>query len=116
MNRSNFHASWKSSASRIRTTSIAVLGKDFSLVRITCGLNGSMLKKVLLDSNGAPRAVVNSKGRRRRPGTKNLAQVLRCNDEEFVDFISRCLVWDPERRIKPQGAMRHPFITACRRN
>ena len=59
--------------------------------------------------------MINSKGRRRRPGTKTLAQVLRCNDEEFVDFISKCLVWDPERRIKPQAAMRHPFVTAGRR-
>jgi serine/threonine protein kinase len=32
-----------------------------------------------------------------------------------VDFIGKCLVWDPERRIKPQAAMRHPFITAGRR-
>jgi serine/threonine protein kinase len=70
----------------------------------------------LLDSTGAPRPVVNSKGRRRRPGTKSLAQVLRCDDELFVDFVSKCLVWDPERRIKPQNAMRHPFITAGKRS
>ncbi len=70
----------------------------------------------LLDSTGAPRPVVNSKGRRRRPGTKTLAQVLRCDDELFVDFVSKCLVWDPERRIKPQNAMRHPFITAGKRS
>ncbi|KAF9001996.1 hypothetical protein BDQ17DRAFT_1281080 [Cyathus striatus] len=78
-------------------------------------VNRSSRKKLFFDTNGAPRVVVNSKGRRRRPGTKTLAQVLRCNDEEFVDFISKCLVWDPERRIKPQAAMRHPFITAGRR-
>ena len=68
------------------------------------------------DSTGAPRPVVNSKGRRRRPGTKTLAQVLRCDDELFVDFVSKCLVWDPERRIKPQNATRHPFITAGKRS
>ncbi|KAI0303440.1 hypothetical protein B0F90DRAFT_1935362 [Multifurca ochricompacta] len=68
------------------------------------------------DSTGAPRPVVNSKGRRRRPGTKTLAQVLRTDDELFVDFVSKCLVWDPERRIKPQNAMRHPFITAGKRS
>ena len=62
-----------------------------------------------------PRPVTNSKGRRRRPGSRTLAQALRCNDEEFVDFIAKCLVWDPERRIKPQTAMRHPFILAGRR-
>jgi dual specificity tyrosine-phosphorylation-regulated kinase 2/3/4 len=70
----------------------------------------------LLDGTGAPRPVVNSKGRRRRPGTKTLAQVLRCDDELFVDFVSKCLMWDPERRIKPQNAMRHPFISAGKRS
>jgi dual specificity tyrosine-phosphorylation-regulated kinase 2/3/4 len=78
-------------------------------------VNRSSRKKLFFDTNGAPRAVINSKGRRRRPGTKTLSQVLRCNDEEFVDFISKCLVWDPERRIKPQAAMRHPFVTVGRR-
>ncbi|KAJ7632309.1 hypothetical protein FB45DRAFT_912113 [Roridomyces roridus] len=78
-------------------------------------VNRSSRKKLFFDPNGAPRAVVNSKGRRRRPGTKTLAQVLRCNDDDFVDFISKCLVWDPERRIKPQAAMRHPFVTAGKR-
>lgn len=70
---------------------------------------------VSLDNNGAPRPVVNSKGRRRRPGTKSLAQVLRCQDEDFVDFIARCLVWDPERRMKPQAALQHAFLKAGRR-
>jgi dual specificity tyrosine-phosphorylation-regulated kinase 2/3/4 len=32
-----------------------------------------------------------------------------------VDFVAKCLVWDPERRFKPQAAMRHPFVTAGRR-
>lgn len=59
--------------------------------------------------------MVNSKGRRRRPGTKSLAQVLRTDDHLFVDFIAKCLVWDPERRIKPQAALRHEFITSGRR-
>ncbi|GLB35192.1 putative protein tyrosine kinase [Lyophyllum shimeji] len=78
-------------------------------------INRSTRKKLFFDLNGAPRAVINSKGRRRKPGTKTLQQVLRCNDEDFVDFVSKCLVWDPERRIKPQAALRHPFITAGRR-
>ncbi|EFI28423.1 CMGC/DYRK/DYRK2 protein kinase [Coprinopsis cinerea okayama7 len=78
-------------------------------------INRSSRKKLFFDTNGAPRPVVNSKGRRRRPGSKTLAQVLRCNDEEFIDFIAKCLVWDPERRMKPQAAMRHPFVTAGKR-
>lgn len=62
-----------------------------------------------------PRTVINSKGRRRRPGTKTLQQVLRCNDDEFVDFVAKCLVWDPERRMKPQAALRHPFVSGGRK-
>ncbi|TEB36052.1 hypothetical protein FA13DRAFT_1810684 [Coprinellus micaceus] len=79
-------------------------------------INRSSRKKLFFDTNGAPRTVINSKGRRRRPGSKTLAQVLRCQDEEFIDFIAKCLTWEPERRMKPQAAMRHPFISAGKRN
>ncbi|KAF8319393.1 kinase-like protein [Clavulina sp. PMI_390] len=72
-------------------------------------------KNLFFDRTGAPRPVVNSRGRRRRAGSKTLAQVLRCDEENFVDFIAKCLHWDPERRLKPQNALRHPFITANRR-
>ncbi|KAG6861883.1 hypothetical protein C0995_010589 [Termitomyces sp. Mi166 len=78
-------------------------------------INRSTRKKLFFDVNGAPRAVINSKGRRRKPGSKSLQQVLRCTDEDFLDFIAKCLVWDPERRMKPQAALRHPFITSGRR-
>jgi len=86
---------------------LGVPDKDF--------INRSPRRKLFFDTNGAPRSVINSKGRKRRPGSKTLSQVLRCNDEEFVDFVAKCLVWDPERRMKPQAAMRHPFVTAGRR-
>jgi dual specificity tyrosine-phosphorylation-regulated kinase 2/3/4 len=86
---------------------LGVPDKDF--------VNKSSRKRIFFDNHGGPRPVVNSKGKRRRPGTKSLAQVLRCNDEDFVDFISKCLTWDPEKRIKPQAAMRHPFVTGGRR-
>ncbi|KAE8246768.1 hypothetical protein A4X13_0g5634 [Tilletia indica] len=78
-------------------------------------IDRSSRKKLFFDSSGSPRPVVNSKGKRRRPATKSLAQVLKCNDELFIDFISKCLVWDPERRIKPDPALRHPWILQGRR-
>ncbi|KAG9090187.1 hypothetical protein FRC06_001183 [Ceratobasidium sp. 370] len=78
-------------------------------------INRSSRKRLFFETNGQPRPVVNSKSHRRRPGTKTLAQVLRCDDELFIDFISKCLIWDPEQQLKPQPALRHPFITTSRR-
>lgn len=68
-------------------------------------------KKLFFDSVGKPRVTVSSKGRRRRPSSKTLSQALKTEDEAFLDFISRCLRWDPERRMKPHDAMNHAFIT-----
>ncbi len=68
-------------------------------------------KKLFFDSVGKPRVTVSSKGRRRRPSSKTLQQALKTEDDAFVDFISRCLRWDPERRLKPTDAVNHLFIT-----
>ena len=68
-------------------------------------------KKLFFDSVGKPRVTVSSKGRRRRPSSKTLQQALKADDDAFVDFISRCLRWDPDRRLKPHEAVSHPFIT-----
>ncbi|KAK9426133.1 hypothetical protein SUNI508_12587 [Seiridium unicorne] len=71
----------------------------------------STRKKLFFDSMGKPRLTVSSKGRRRRPSSKTLQQVLKCDDEPFLDFLTKCLRWDPDRRIKPEEAIRHEFIT-----
>ncbi|KXT12148.1 hypothetical protein AC579_10388 [Pseudocercospora musae] len=68
-------------------------------------------KKLFFDSVGKPRVTVSSKGRRRRPSSKTLSQALKTDDEAFLDFLSRCLRWDPDRRMKPHDAINHPFIT-----
>ncbi|KAL1405112.1 serine/threonine protein kinase, CMGC, dual-specificity [Vanrija albida] len=78
-------------------------------------INKASRRKLFFDTAGAPRPFVNAKGKRRRPGTRSLASVLKCNDELFVDFIAKCLTWDPDKRLKPQSAMRHPWILAGRR-
>ncbi|KAJ3206596.1 Dual specificity tyrosine-phosphorylation-regulated kinase [Entophlyctis luteolus] len=58
-----------------------------------------------------PRSFTNSKGKKRRPGTKNLSHILRTTDVAFLDFVERCLDWDPDRRMKPDEALRHEWIT-----
>ncbi|KAK8085240.1 DYRK-family kinase pom1 [Apiospora hydei] len=74
----------------------------------------STRKKLFFDSMGKPRLTVSSKGRRRRPSSKTLQQALKCDDEPFLDFLARCLRWDPDRRIKPEEAIRHEFITGLK--
>ncbi|KAI5777223.1 hypothetical protein EDC01DRAFT_409890 [Geopyxis carbonaria] len=71
----------------------------------------STRRKLFFDSQGKPRMIVSSKGRRRRPSSKTLQHALKCDDEAFLDFVSRCLRWDPEKRLKPDEAMNHEFIT-----
>ena len=71
----------------------------------------STRRKLFFDSLGKPRVTVSSKGRRRRPSSKTLQQALKCDDEAFLDFISRCLRWDPDRRLKPEEALNHDFVT-----
>jgi serine/threonine protein kinase len=36
--------------------------------------------------------------------------------DKFVDFISRCLVYEPSHRISPQDALNHPFLNVFRQS
>ncbi|KAF3023812.1 hypothetical protein E8E15_003019 [Penicillium rubens] len=74
----------------------------------------SSRKKLFFDSLGKPRLTVSSKGRRRRPSSKELRQALKCDDEAFLDFITRCLRWDPARRLSPHDALKHEFLTGVK--
>ena len=44
-------------------------------------------RKIFFDSNWAPRIVPNSAGRKRLPGSLDLAAVLRCSDAGFLSFL-----------------------------
>ncbi|KPI98510.1 Dual specificity tyrosine-phosphorylation-regulated kinase 2 [Papilio xuthus] len=96
-------------------------------------------KRLFFDSKGCPRTVTNSKGRKRRPGSRALSAAVRTDDPAFLHFIHRCLEanspsvrtscpigyhlqytafgqslkWDPKRRITPTEATRHEFVTGC---
>ncbi|KAJ2792687.1 serine/threonine protein kinase, CMGC, dual-specificity [Coemansia linderi] len=53
----------------------------------------------------------NSKGKRRRPGSRPLVQILaRARDPRLVDFVLRTLAWDPAMRMSPEDALCHPWI------
>ena len=46
----------------------------------------------------------------RFPGTLDMQQILQTNDTYLVDFIMRCLTWDPRERMTAAEAMQHPWI------
>jgi len=70
----------------------------------------STRKKNFFDSNGQPRIVPNSRGKKRRPATKDLISTLHCNEPLFVSFLEGFLRWDPRERFTPDDGLRHEWI------
>ncbi|KAI8640212.1 kinase-like domain-containing protein [Parasitella parasitica] len=68
-------------------------------------------RQLFFDSLGNPRIAANSKGKKRYPGTRSLFQALKCHDVVFIDFVERCLCWDPSKRMTPQEGLKHEWIT-----
>ncbi|CAF3360788.1 unnamed protein product [Rotaria sp. Silwood1] len=45
------------------------------------------------------------------PGSRDWSQALKnCDDPLFVDFLKRCLEWDPQIRLTPAQALRHSWL------
>ena len=62
------------------------------------------------EEDNEPILVANSRGKVRVPGTRPLQSVLCTNSASFLDFIERCLDWNPETRINPVEALMHDWI------
>lgn len=90
-------------------------------------LEQSKRAKTFINSKGYPRyctatvqpdgKLVLSGGRSRRgklrgpPGSKDWIRALRgCDDVLFIDFLKRCLDWDPVSRLTPPAALRHGWL------
>ncbi|XP_074533694.1 dual specificity tyrosine-phosphorylation-regulated kinase 4 isoform X2 [Halichoeres trimaculatus] len=67
-------------------------------------------RRLFFDSKGNPRNITNSKGKKRRPNSKELSATLKTNDALFLDFIKRCLTWDPTKRMTPDEGLQHEWI------
>ncbi|KAL3891536.1 hypothetical protein ACJMK2_003796 [Sinanodonta woodiana] len=73
-------------------------------------LDQATRKRLFFDSKGSPRSITNSKGKKRRVGSKDLEQSVKTSDASFLEFIRRCLDWDPNTRMTPEDALQHEWI------
>ena len=67
---------------------------------------------IFFDGDGQPRVLTDHKGRRRLPETRTLSRALGRSEPEFEDFVLKCLRWDPDERITPKDALKHPFMAS----
>ncbi|XP_055137015.1 dual specificity tyrosine-phosphorylation-regulated kinase 4 isoform X10 [Symphalangus syndactylus] len=66
------------------------------------------------DSKGFPKNITNNKGKKRYPDSKDLMMVLKTYDTSFLDFLRRCLIWEPSLRMTPDQALKHAWIHQSR--
>ena len=45
-----------------------------------------------------------------KPGSKKIKDILKDAPNNFIDFINKCLLWNPLERLTPDKALLHPFI------
>lgn len=73
-------------------------GQVFDVTIPTIQDNGYSLEKIIIWSNN-------------RQGRSEDGQKYRLEPEDMVDFLSRCLELDPDKRISSDEALQHPFLT-----
>jgi serine/threonine protein kinase len=52
----------------------------------------------------------NSRGKLRKPMGKTLKMVMGDEDPDYLDFVSKCLEWNPDKRMTPDEALRHVWV------
>ncbi|CEG74670.1 Putative CMGC/DYRK/DYRK2 protein kinase [Rhizopus microsporus] len=77
-------------------------------------------KKQFFDMYDQPRKSINSKGKKRKPNSLTFTEALKRSsydayDREFVDFINKCLTWEPSERMTPEQALNHPWMKAAKK-
>eukprot|EP00756_Hemistasia_phaeocysticola_P018168 Hpha_TRINITY_DN15579_c2_g2::TRINITY_DN15579_c2_g2_i1::g.106166::m.106166/K18669/DYRK2_3_4; dual specificity tyrosine-phosphorylation-regulated kinase 2/3/4 len=70
----------------------------------------STRRKQFFEPDDTPRIQPNSRGKRRRPGSRDLQSTLHCSDPNFVSFLAGFLRWDHRERFTPDDGLRHPWI------
>lgn len=75
----------------------------------------SKRKKIFFDGK-SPKYMESQNNKKRIPGSWKLEERVRTDDKNFLDFIARCIEWDPSKRMSPEEGFLHEFIQEGLRN
>ncbi len=76
----------------------------------TSMIEAASRKKTFFGDSNVPKIQPNSRGKVRRPSSKDLASATKCPDQGFLSFLEACLKWVPGERLTPDRALEHPWI------
>ncbi|KAF0751347.1 hypothetical protein AaE_006409 [Aphanomyces astaci] len=68
-------------------------------------------RKNFFNDVGEPTITINSRGRKRRPNSREFRALIKCQDLKFVDLLTKCFRWDPAMRCTPMEALDHEWLT-----
>ena len=67
-------------------------------------------KSYFTDDDGEMIPYKPAKGKPRKPGSKPIESVVKTDDKKFLDFLHRCICWDPNDRMTPTEALNHEWV------
>ena len=73
-------------------------------------IENSPKRKLFFDNTLKPFMIKDEEGNIFKPGGKKIKDLLKNAPENFIDFINKCLLWNPAERLTPVKALLHPFI------
>ena len=76
-------------------------------------LEKSTRKAVFFDKEGNLRIIPNSRGKIRKPATKDLEELIGSDAPLFTQFLMEIFQWDPEKRPNATEALNHAWIQSC---
>ena len=72
-------------------------------------IQASPRRRLFFEGN-VPKPLTTSKGKQHLPDARPLATALKGASPLFLDFIRKCLKWDPAQRLSPETALAHRWI------
>ena len=73
-------------------------------------IENSPKAKIFFDNNLRPFKLKDENNNIFKPGSKKIKDLIKEAPDNFIDFINKCLLWNPLERLTPDKALLHPFI------